>query len=89
MMAILPQRVVDAIISLCYSQAMADSKVVESVKALEKGSAKLALASNEARSSALHAIARAIDSGRDLIHEENRKDIERAEAEGIPFSKVR
>ena len=65
---------------------MADSKVVESVKALEKGSAKLALASNEARSSALHAIARAIDSGRDLIHEENRKDIERAEAEGIPSS---
>ena len=62
---------------------MADSKVVESVKALEKGAAKLGLASDAVRSSALYAIARAIDNGRDLIHEENGKDISKAKVDGI------
>lgn len=62
---------------------MADNKLVESVKALEKGAMKLSLASDEARSSALLAIAGAIDRNRALIHEENEKDIEAAGMSGI------
>ena len=62
---------------------MAESKVIDSVKSLEKGAAKLGMASCDARNASLEAIARAIDGNRKLIHEENAKDIARAGEDGV------